>query len=105
MHDMTMFNSPAGAGAKLPPGKKAVADRLYSGPQVSIRNEFDSKEVKQFKKCVRAHHESFNGRISSFRALSSRFGHGIEKHKAVFEACCVIVQYDMETGRPLMKSY
>lgn len=31
-HDMTMFNSDTGAGRKLPAGKMAVTDRLYSGP-------------------------------------------------------------------------
>jgi len=104
-HDMTMFNSDDGAGSKLPPGALAVTDRLYSGPQVAIRNDLDSDEVKAFKKRVRARHETFNGRIKNFNILDVRFRHGVEKHKAVFEACCVIVQYDMETGRPLFRVY
>lgn len=105
MHDMTMFNSQEGAGSKLPVGALAVTDRLYSGDQVAIQNEFDPPEVKQFKKRARARHESFNGRIKNFSILDVRFQHGVEKHKAVFEACCVIVQYDMDTGRPLFCVY
>jgi len=105
MHDMTMFNSAEGAGSKLPPGKKAVTDRIYSGPQIAKRNEFDSDEVKAFKKRARARHESFNGRIKVLKILDTRFRHGAEKHKAVFEAACVIVQYDMDTGRPLFSVF
>jgi len=100
-HDMTMFNHPDGAGAKLRPGAKAIADRAYNGPQIAKRNEFDTPEVKAFKKRVRARHETFNGRIKAFNVLDTRFRHGPRKHKAVFEAICVIVQFDMETGRPL----
>jgi len=100
-HDMTMFNSAEGAGPKLPAGKMAVTDRLYNGPQTARRNEFDTAEVKAFKKRARARQETFNGRIKVFNVLDTRFRHGIRKHKAVFEAICVIVQFDMETGRPL----
>jgi len=103
MHDMTMFNSAKGVGSLLLPGQQAVADRAYSGPQVVVRNEFDTPVVKQFKKNVRARHETFNGRIKSFKILAERFRHEVGMHKAVFEACCVIVQYDMETGRPLFR--
>jgi hypothetical protein len=103
MHDMTMFNSPGGVGSKLQAGKKAIADRAYSGPQIAKRSELDSAEVKTFKKRARARHETFNGRIKSFNALDNRFRNGIQKHKAVFEAICVIVQYDMENGRPLFQ--
>jgi len=103
MHDMAMFNSAKGVGPKLLPGQQAVADRAYSGPQVVVRNEFDTPEVKSFKKRVRARHETFNGRIKSFNILKERFRHEVGQHKAVFEACCVIVQYDMETGRPLFR--
>lgn len=101
MHDMSMFNSANGVGPRLLPGQQAVADRAYSGPQVVIRNEHDLPHVKAFKKRVRARHETFNGRIKNFNILEARFRNGVGKHKAVFEACCVIVQYDMETGRPL----
>lgn len=100
-HDMTMFDHPDGAGKKLRPGAKAITDRVYNGPQIAKRNEFDTPEVKAFKKRVRARHETFNGRIKVFKALDTRFRHGVQKHKAVFEAICVIVQFDMETGRPL----
>jgi len=112
-HDLTMFHGPDGAGPKLKDGQKAVVDRLYTGggDKVAIRNEFDTDEVREFKKRVRARHESFNSRIKSFKVLDSRFRNRggcriglegvLETHKAAFEAVCVIVQYDMENGRPL----
>jgi len=103
VHDMTMFNSAGGVGPRLLPGQRAVADRAYSGPQVCVRNEHDFPVVKTFKKSARARHETFNGRIKNFNILDQRFRHEVGKHKAVFEACCVIVQYDMETGRPLFR--
>jgi len=103
MNDMAMFNSANGVGPRLLPGQQAVADRAYSGPQVIIRNEHDLPAVKAFKKRVRARHETFNGRIKNFNILEARFRNEVGKHKAVFEACCVIVQYDMETGRPLFR--
>ena len=68
MHDMTMFNSADGVGTQLLPGQRAVTDRLYSGPQVAVRNEYDTDEVRRFKKRVRARHETFNGRIKTFNS-------------------------------------
>ena len=57
--------------------------------------------VKSFKRRARARHETFNGRLKNFKILAERFRHGVPKHKAVFEAICVIVQYDMENGHPM----
>ena len=88
--------------SKIPVGKRLIGDCGYPNePQVSIRNSRDSPEVKNFKKRVRARHETFNGRIKAFKALAERFRHGHEKHKVVFESICVIVQYEMENGHPL----
>ena len=72
----------AGIGFTLENGWRALASPLYHG-------------------FVRARHESFCSRIKLFSALDRPFRHGARKHKAVFEAVCVIVQYDMENGRPL----
>ena len=41
------------------------------------------------------------GQIKSFKILAERFRHGVEKHKVVFEAVFVIVQYEMEDGHPI----
>jgi hypothetical protein len=108
-HDLTTYQKPNGLRSKVPAGKKVIADRGYKGEDVgsgqhrtlSIRNRFDTKEVKEFKRRVRAHHKSFNARIKSFKILKDCCCHGVKRHKAAFEAVCVICQYDMENGHPL----
>lgn len=85
----------------MPAGKKVIADRMYKDAVCAIRNPLDTLVVAEFKRRARARHENFNGRLKTFKALGSRFRHGHEKHKAVFEAVCVIVQYELENGHPL----
>jgi hypothetical protein len=46
-------------------------------------------------------HETFNGRLKNFSVLAEKFSHGHEKHKCIFEAVCVITQYEIENGHPL----
>jgi len=102
-HDKTIFKKDL--SKKIPAGKRAIADRGYSGKacehQLSIRNARDSQGLKEFKKRVRARHENFNARIKNFFILEDRFRHGVKRHKTVMEAVCVLVQYDMENGYPL----
>lgn len=106
--DLTVFRKPGGLKEHIPPGKKAVADRLYSAERekISTRNPFDTAEVKKFKGRASARHESFNARLKHMGILDQPFRHGrggnaLEKHKTVFEAVCVITQYDLENGQPL----
>jgi hypothetical protein len=103
-HDRTIFLT-EGLADKIPAGKKVVADRGYTGEKckekLSIRNPRDSDALKQFKRRVRARHENFNARIKMFKILEERFRHGVKRHKAVLEAVCVLVQYDLENGHPL----
>lgn len=61
----------------------------------------DTRAIKGFKNRAKARHETFNTRLKNFKILDERFRHGVTKHKAVFEACCVIVQYEMDNGHPL----
>ena len=106
-NDMKMFKNDNGLMEKIPAGRKAIGDEGYVGApdHVATRNPFDSDAVKRFKKRVKARHETFNGRLKDFGILEQRFrGQGasrVEKHKAVFEACCVLVQYQMDNGHPL----
>lgn len=99
--DVAIFTAPGGLKEKIPEGKKAIGDRLYKDEKCSIRNDRDPKEVKIFKRRVRARHENFNGRLKNFKILSTKFRHDIKKHQVVFDAVCVICQYDMENGNPL----
>lgn len=93
---------------KIPPGK-VIADRGYSGPEpgtktLSIRNDLNSPKLRKFKRRVRARHENFNARIKVFNVLNSAFRwkkNRLAKHKAAFEAVCVLVRFDIEIDSPL----
>ena len=101
-HDVTIFRKDGGLKSKLPDGCKVIGDKGYQDDEkVSINNRCDAKDVRKFKKVARARHEALNGRIKEFSVLSERFRHKIDKHKIVFEAVCVVVQYTLENGRPL----
>jgi hypothetical protein len=99
--DLVNFKAPNGLKSKIPAGKKVIADRIYRDPVCSIRNPQDTPEVRKFKRRARARHETFNGRLKTFKVLAEKFRHGPEKCKAVFEAVCVITQYELENGHPL----
>lgn len=100
--DLAVFRKIGGLKSIMPDGMQLIGDNGYQGEViVSTPNELDSNFVKNFKERVRARHETFNKRIKEFKILDERFRHGVEKHKIAFEAICVIVQYDMENGRPL----
>jgi DDE superfamily endonuclease len=100
--DLAVFRKVGGLKSIMPDGMKLIADNGYQGePIISTPNEFDTPVVKSFKERARARHETFNKRIKEFKILDERFRHGVDKHKIIFEAICVITQYDMENGRPL----
>ena len=69
--------------------------------ELSLPNTFDAKTLNNFKSRARLRHETFNGRLKSFAILSETFRHGFDKHKFVFEAIAVTVQYQIENGSPL----
>jgi len=106
-HDKTKYEEKDGLQSRIPEGKLCVGDRGYRGEKgrqersLSIRNTRDSDELKEFKRRVRARHENFNARIKAFDIMENRFRHGMARHKTVFEAVCVLCQYDMENGHPL----
>lgn len=82
-----------------------IGDNGYIGePEyLSTPNDLDTDEIVAFKRRARARQETINKRIKEFRILSERFRHDIKKHKMVFEAICVMVQYDLECERPLFE--
>lgn len=89
----------------IPDSLLAIADKAYRGEplKASCPNSFDDDDVREFKKRVRARHETFNARLKSFHVLSGKFRHKpvMDKHKACFKAVAVIVQYGIELGNPL----
>jgi len=102
MSDQKIFRE-EGLQAKLEAlGKKAIADSGYSGPQVSTRNDaYDSPSVAMFKSRALLRQEKFNGRMKTYESLSSRFRHGEDKFKSLFEAIAVLCQYEMDLGLPM----
>jgi hypothetical protein len=107
-NDLDVFRMPGGLKSKIPKGKRVIADQGYVGePEIcAVRNPLDTKEVKELKKRAKARHEVFNGRLKDFAILSQRFRStrdSLSKHKTVFEACCVLQQYDVEDNHPLFK--
>ena len=88
--------------------KLAIADRGYSSKKadeknlLSLPNSMGSKGLERFKSRARLCHETFNGRLKFFGSLSAQmFRHGFDKHKFVFEAVVVTVQYQMDNGSPI----
>ena len=107
-HDITTFrdkkNTPSqGLKQKTPKGKRGIADKAYRGEKkiLSVPNSHDPPDLRKFKSRSRARQEALNARIKVFNVLNNRFRHGIEKHQIVFEAVCVIVQYQFDNGSPL----
>jgi hypothetical protein len=102
-HDVTIFRKQNGLKSQIPDGKLLIGDQGYAGKGqvVSIRSEFDTARVKAFKRRARARHETFNGLLKEYKILSTRFCSHVSKHKSVFEAICVISQYEIEGPRPL----
>jgi len=100
--DINVFRD-KGLKDKIPAGNKALGDNGHRGEDAIIGtpNVYDEAELRKFKSRARSLHEPFNARLKAFRCLDVRFRHGIEKHKIVFEAVCVICQYQLENGSPL----
>jgi hypothetical protein len=91
--------------ALMPPGKKIIGDCGYLGEAniISTHNTLDTPEVKILKMRAQAHHhETFNGCIKNFKILEEQFRHSASKHKIVFVAVCVNIEYELENGHPLL---
>ena len=100
--DLVIFRKPDGLKSKIPANCKVIADKGYIGEaKASTKNEFDSDELKEFKRRARDRHESMNGRIKLFAVLTDTFRHPLLKHEQAFEAVCVLVQYTLENEHPL----
>jgi hypothetical protein len=103
-HDITIFRE--GLKDKVKDGKKIIVDRGYISNKPDERmlsqpSALDSKELNNFKSRARLRQETFNGRLKYFNALAQTFRHTIPQHGLVLEAVCVIVQYQMDNGRPI----
>ena len=83
-HDLTIFRSEDGLEANMPDRMRGIGDSAYKvGDAMTVHQEGYSKEMTNFINRVR----------------SNRV-----KHKTAFEAICILCQYDMENGHPLMEA-
>lgn len=82
------------------PGKRAIGDRGYRGEPglISIRNEFDSPEVAEFKDRALSRHETFNRKLKYFGFLVKNWRHDLPFHKDCFEVACTLTQFQIDNG-------
>ena len=100
--DLEVFRN--GLKALIPEGSRVIADKGYRGEQcISTPNDLDEAHIRRYKSRARARHETVNGRIKNFKAVSQRFHHSRAVHGPVFEAVCVVVQYQFDTGVELFQ--
>jgi hypothetical protein len=96
---------------QIPKGKELIGNSGYNGEPSKISASVDehSAEVKEFFARAKSRQETINTRLKFFNVLGDRFRHGkgaengLRVHQTCFEAVCVLVQYDMENGHPLME--
>jgi hypothetical protein len=88
---------------KIRPGKMVITDRVYGAKatpddhaKLALPNPMDDQVLANFKARARCRHETFNGRLKFFRALSDTYHHSSDTHVHVFEAVCFIVEYQID---------
>ncbi|KAG7372514.1 hypothetical protein IV203_018657 [Nitzschia inconspicua] len=103
--DLKIFKEDGLKAMLIAKKKMCIADGGYAGSDhihhCSTPNIHDSRPVRRFKARTLKRHEKFNGLIKNFHSVDCRFRHSIGKFKSVFEAICVICQYQIETDKPL----
>ena len=82
------------------PDQRIVADGGYASEEnvISLKNDLDPRELAQFKDRALARHEKFIGLLKNFTILVLPFRHGRENHVVAMEACCTLVQYQLDNG-------
>lgn len=81
---------------------RLIADDGYTEKTLyqylSLRNEFDPRQVAHFKDRALSRQEAFNGKTKNYRCLKNEFVHSHDLHRQCVEAICVTLQYEMDTG-------
>jgi hypothetical protein len=103
-HDINVFRD-KGLKDKIPAGKRPlvtmdIVERMPSSVHLMhmMKPKYESSKVALDES---SRHESFNAGLKAFWCFDVRFRHGIENHRIVFEAVCVICQFQLENGSPL----
>lgn len=95
----------------IPEGVKLVGDSGYDGQRDKVTTTMDAHapDTKALFKRIKSQLESCNGRFKNFKVARESFRHGrdtlnkMKSHKKAFEACVVLVQYDIENGHSLFE--
>ena len=93
---------------KLGPTEKVEADRGYRGEDGYIRTPESavSQADRRAAGRARARHETINSRLKTFKCLSVKFRHPLEKHVTFFGAVTVFVQVGIMNGeKPWQLAY
>ena len=91
----------------IPNDKLILGDKGYRGPNeiTSTPNEYDTYDVREFKRKHRARMEQYNGRIKNFKILEHVYrikGEGrMTKHRRDFKAVNSVVFTELKSGFPL----
>jgi hypothetical protein len=104
--DITVFKCPNGVYDLISNYNRLIGYKgcKVSDDKISIPNPNDSKEVTDFKKRVRARHETLNSRLKIFNVLTTLFRHfdsgnyiqgNYIDHEKVFKSVCVLVKYNL----------
>ena len=105
-NDKAIFEKPGGLKSKLKGNQAMIADEGYQGV-AATRNSLDPEDLKDMKGRGKGRQETINARLKNFSILRGPFrtcgSKHLERHKAVMEACLVIIQYELEHGASLMK--
>lgn len=56
--------------------------------------------LKRFNYCLRAHHETINGRLKSFQVLGGRYRHTLNRHSHLIFAVANLVYLKTVNGAP-----
>jgi len=81
--------------------EKVVADRGYRGdPRVVIPDQARDEVHLEEMNTARARHETVNGRLKTWKSMSTRIRFAKEKHHLVFRAVAVIEQIKIMNGKP-----
>jgi DDE superfamily endonuclease len=99
-NDILMARAQNGILTMIPDGKKVMGDNGYHGEseKITTPNRHDSELVKRKKGRAMARQETINRRIKSYGVIKGPFRSDPSNHQMVFEAVCVLVQYDLENG-------
>jgi len=88
---------------QLTPGEKVIADGTYNDPRCIRKNEYDHPLVKQWKREIRARHETCNRRFKQYNCLAAEWHHNRNKHGRMFKAVVTLVQLSLMNGEPLFE--